>query len=231
MGILNNIAASTLRAHILEIRDRMRDCRERLLMDPDNEALRHEVDREIQVIQEACLHIDGHPYTIQSLPGFSCGECGFNTGGSHGPWDRIPMSKRERTVRRIRRVRWSVRSQCRTFSLAKRTYRIYHYYDYSTTAPAYVIGRGHPASIVAYLQFHAEREMAFDVEMTNEGAAQLLTRFYGYKETSPMDDYEDIDLYEVRESRCGRAWHNRIARFLYWRPGLSRELGSCVEEC
>ena len=114
----------------------------------------------------------------------------------------------------------------------KCTYRIHHKYDRLLVLPAFVVGCRNPAGLLAYLQFRAERELSpVDCLITNRGAACLLTQFYGYEESVSINEYYvDVDLYELRESRCGQNWKNWIARCWYWRRGLSQKLLSCVEQ-
>ena len=120
---------------------------------------------------------------------------------------------------------------CETFWGAEQIWGIYHYYQHGWVTDGYVRGRGNPENILAYLEFLAQRKLKENCGLTNQGAVQMLTQFYNYRQT-PFQKKKSatyVDLYELCEQRCGRRLHNALGRLLYWRPGLVKELLNCVE--
>ena len=95
----------------------------------------------------------------------------------------------------------------------------------------YVAGRGNPDNILAYLQFLDERTTAREETLSNGNAARLLERFYGYQVLPfrHQDSAETVDLYWVREERCGHTLHQLLGCLLYHRRGLVEALKSEVE--
>ncbi len=79
---------------------------------------------------------------------------------------------------------------------------IHHYYDIpSRTKDEYVRGQGDPGNILAYLQFRAERDIAEDCSLLNDGAASLLCRFYGFAKTPYLNKRKALTLTSISSER------------------------------
>ena len=113
----------------------------------------------------------------------------------------------------------------------KKVYWIQHRYQYGGR-PDFVIGRGDPGNILAYLHFLAERRVEEDFVLDSDAAASLLRQFYGYKRVPFLrkDSAEVVDLYFLRERRCGHRVHNLIGRLLYHRKGIVKALSQFSRE-
>ena len=95
-------------------------------------------------------------------------------------------------------------------------------------------GKGDPTNILAYLQFLSERRIDECATLPNRGAAEMLEKFYGYRFLRPVvhkdrQHCQGVDIYIMRERRCGNTIYNLIGRVLYWRPGILKALRGAVE--
>ena len=89
-------------------------------------------------------------------------------------------------------------------------YRIFHNYDIGDRS-VFIESDTNPTDAAAYLQFKAEELSGDDgICLSNLAIAHGLVVLYGCTSGHNTDEAIPLDMYEVRESRCGNWYINNV---------------------
>ena len=87
-------------------------------------------------------------------------------------------------------------------------YKIHHYYDSGDRA-VFIESDTDPSDAAAYLQFKAEELSGDDgISLSNLAIASGLVALYGCSSGYRNESAIPLDMYEIREERCGK-WYAR----------------------